>query len=741
MAHEDLLGGVAVTPPNGMYDAVSAGVERADGEEQNPEELAAVKTLWEEYTAAREFEKFWRRQCMRDRKYAAGLNDITWASDANMIGAIVDILVSYLYAKDPKYAARQARRVVAKTPLDQISPLNPAMLGPQLAPPMPGAAPITPGPMMPAPSAGGMAPVPGMPGAVPAPAPNAAQLPSQDALDSEAFADTLELVVNRLWRDAKLKRTARRWVRSALSVGVGWFKALFFTETGQDPQIASQLRDLKDSLESLQGLQKELKYDGFASPEARDQKIFEIQQTIDGMGPKLEKVLRQGLHIDFIPAEQVTVWLDVAATEDYLQAGALAEDIYIPHSQLCTRFPRLSDDEIKAASCYYQRKTSNEDFANMSPDSEGGSEGQYTKSTPDNGSAGYKKSAAYAKVVEVWDRRDGRIKTMVDGVKRWAVEPYNPPQATTRFYSYFRLAFYEVDGQRHPQSLSWRLHKLQDEYSAARSNQRLTRERSVPGVIFNEGELDKDQVRKLTDSVHQEYVGLKPTDPGVPMDKLLFNKTVGAYDPRIFDTTPIVADMAKVSGVQEPQQGAANPEITATQAQIEQSGFRSRTGTDRDSEEEVLNDFAQYCTECSIQALRPDYVNRIAGPAAFWPVGMDVQDILTLVEVDIEAGSTGKPGGDASREAWATLMPQIKETMLAVRQFDVTDPPLAEALRNFLRETIRRLDDRINIDQFIPPASVPPLMPQMPAAPEAAPGAGTPKKASGGPPPGAPMMP
>jgi hypothetical protein len=195
--------------------------------------------------------------------------------------------------------------------------------------------------------------------------------------------------------------------------------------------------------------------------------------------------------------------------------------------------------------------------------------------------------------------------------------------------------------------------------------------------------------------------------------------------------------MAKVSGVQEPQQGAANPEITATQAQIEQGGFKSRTSSDRDSLEEVIKDLGQYSAECSIQAITPETAQRMAGPAAFWPHGMDVQDILALVEVDIEAGSTGKPNADASREAWATLMPQIKETMLAVRQFDLTDPALAEALRNFLRETIRRLDDRLNIDQFIPPATSPP--PLAPPLPTDGTGAGTPKKATGTP-PGPPLM-
>lgn len=741
---DPLLNGLPNGMDPGMFQAVSDGVDKPEDDESSQKEMSAVKSLWEDYSTAREFSKQVRRQYIKDRKYAAGLAELNWASDANIIGAIIDILVSYLYAKDPRFGARPARRVAPLTPLAQVSPMNPAVLGSQLAPPMPGAMPGLPGAPSPvgAEQPVGM-PVPGVPGAVPGMPPIPAPTPppqSQDTLDSEDFAETLELVANRLWKDAKLKKTARRWLRSALSVGVGWFKALMFTDKGPDPQIAGQLRDLKSSLEEVQALQKKLAYDGFGSPEERDAKASELEQTIAGMGPKLEKVLRQGLHLDFVPAEQMTVWLDVATTEDYLQSSALAEDIYVPRAQLCKRFTRLTDDEIKAATAYHQRKTTNKEVADLSEDGEQGTEGVYTKGTSDIGS-GVKRAMDYCKIVEVWDRNEGRIKTMVDGIKRWAVEPYSPPQVTTRFYAYFRLALYECDGLRDPQSLSWRLYKLQDEYSACRSNQRLTRERSVPGIIFNEGMLGKEQVNKLKDSTHQEYTGLNPTDPNARMDQLLVQKEVGQYDPRIFDTTPIVADMAKVSGVQEPQQGAGNPEITATQSQIEQNGFRSRTGTDRDTLEEVLNDLALYTAECAINpdtGVTAETAARIAGPAAFWPVGMDIQDVLALVEVDIEAGSTGKPGGDASREAWATLLPQIKETQISIRQFDVTDPPLAEAMRNTLKETIRRLDDRINVDQFIPPANVPPLLPPMPPAGPVK--TGTPEKASGAP-PGPPMMP
>jgi hypothetical protein len=38
------------------------------------------------------------------------------------------------------------------------------------------------------------------------------------------FCETLEIVVSRSWLTARLKHQAIRWVRSALTVGIGWLK-------------------------------------------------------------------------------------------------------------------------------------------------------------------------------------------------------------------------------------------------------------------------------------------------------------------------------------------------------------------------------------------------------------------------------------------------------------------------------------------------------------------------------------
>src|SRR5690606_28653955 len=99
------------------------------------------------------------------------------------------------------------------------------------------------------------------------------------------------------------------------------------------------------------------------------------------------------------------------------------------------------------------------------------------------------------------------------------------------------------------------------------------------------------------------------------------------------DRRRIVDDMEKISGVQEALQSSSTPRKTATQADIEQSGFAARTSADRDTVEMVLDEIAQYTAEVALQAIPLEEAQRIAGPNAFWPHGMDIEDLLTMVEI------------------------------------------------------------------------------------------------------------
>lgn len=685
----------AISDPDAGLAGVVEDASQIDGEKSEAEkdaerrEEASVKKAVEEYDQARAFDKYSRRRYAIDRRYAAGTADERWVVNTNLIGSFIDILTSFLYARNPDVSVKKA---------PQVNDSGTAGL--------------------------------------------------------EEFARTVEIVVSKLWKQGRLKDSARRMVRSALSTGVGWLKVVLICDGTNIPQMEADLNDARDNIARLQALQAELQgaaansdtlvaedgtpltpptveYDGCElSPDEVDAKTTEAQELMESLSHKIEVAVRKYLAIDFVSSECMQVSLDVRYMSDYRNANWVSNDIYRTKDEVKSMFPRLSEKDIETAKLYHQKRHSS--TTSIDPNSIFNFDsGNVTDADADQFTAGNTSTngeadgPAFVKVVERWDHRTNHIYTWIDGIKRWAVEPYQPDYPAARFYPYFMVSFYEVDGERHPQSLAWRLHKLQDEYAASRSSFRLMRQRAAPGILFNRTGLSDDDVKKITDGTEQEYIGLAPTDPTTPIQNLFAEKPVSKIDPRMYDNTAILADMEKVAGVQEALQSSSSPEKTATEAEIQQTGFASRTTADRDCLEEVLSEMATYTAQLAIGGIPTKDVQRMAGPAAMWPEGMALDDLLTMVELEITAGTTGKPKSMGDREAWGVLLPQIKECILQMQQAIMTgNIPLANALKELLRETMLRMGDDTDIDRFIP---------AIPEAPAIDPATGLPL-----PPPGAP---
>lgn len=670
----------------GAVAAVNQGVSTADGasDEQDETEKDIVKKVIDEYSTARKFDEGARRQYNQARRYASGGAVKNWASTANIIGAHIDILTSYTYAKDPDVSVRPSEQ------------------------------------------AGGF--------------------PSEDQAD---FAETLQIVIPRLWKDGKLKARARRGVRSVLSVGPGWLKVVMFEDGPADAQMEKDLKSCRDNIERIDQLQIELQEDQ-TDEDARTAKLAELQEQETGLQGKVESATRRGLAIDFVRAEDMQVSLDVTCLSDYVDAGWVSNDLYIRKDMCRTRFPRITADDLKQAAIYYQTQTAptardgqeggvwNEPTFDNTTDT-----GAFTKANADgtarqgaNVLAEGGENVEFVKVVEQWCRNESVIKTFVDGIKKWAREPYAPPQASTRFYPYFLIEFYPVDGERHPQSLTERELKLQDEYSSRRSNGRLARERSIPKTIFNKGLLSPEDAKAIQNGQNMEMIGVQISDPLADVGKIVSVLAAPGIDGALYDTSDVQRDMEVISGVGEAQQQTPRPGVTATAVDAGQAGFASRTDADRDMLEEMLNDLALYTAQVAIQALTPEDVARIAGPLAFWPADMDVEDVLAMLTVEIVAGTTGKPKARQDKETWATLLPIVREFITIIPGMEATGDPVliqqAKGFRNLLRETLKRMDDRMSIDAILPPMMKPKLL-QTPAGPGNPAGEPTPSPMTGEP--------
>jgi hypothetical protein len=648
-----MTSGATGTPSNGMTAGVLTDPRQADGiqsandvqdrpsKEDEQQERGLVEKKFKEYDKAREFDANFRKQVAIDRRYAAGTSDLSWAVTTNLIGAFIDILVALLYARNPDVSVRKATRV------DE----------------------------------------------------------SNTRIPMETFARTLEIVISKLWLKGNLKKAARKVVRSVLSNGEGWLKCTMRSDKKPQPEIERALNDAQETLERIQAQQKLLEDPDGKDPETLEAERAEKEALIKELKEKVEVAVLKMLAIDFVPTQNIQVSTDVMAIEDYLDADWIGNEIYVLKDDALSRFPRLSTEDIKQAKNYYQtapREKTTRDIDNVLPQGMLTAESAQAFTTTTSEA----ESPAFVRVIEIWDRTDKQIRTMIDGVKKWAKEPYSPPYPTERFYPYFYTAFFEVDGERHAQSLSWRLYKLQDEFSSCRSNFRLTRERGIPNILFNATAIDDAEARKIADGKIQEFIAVKPSDPGMSLNDIFIAKPVASIDMRLYDPTLILNDMEKISGVQEAlqagQEAVGNP-ITATEANIQQSGTQARTTSNRDYLEGMLTELAEYVAQQALQCLTGQDAQKYAGDKAFWPHGMDIEDLFQLIEIDIEAGSTGKPRQATELQAWGTLLPLIQKTIQMIEQALATgNMALANANIELIKETMLRLGDESDPERFIP---------------------------------------
>lgn len=643
-ASNGVTGGVAgiQDDPRQATEGKDDGTDQEEPETKEDEEaeLLLVEKFWKEYDDARKFDENFRKQIAIDRRYAAGTSDLAWAVTTNLIGAFIDILVALLYARNPDVSVRKAP-----------------------------------------------------------------QVDESNTYQQQVFARTLEIVISSVWKKGNLKKAARKAVRSVLSNGEGWFKCTMVSEKKPSPEIETALNDAQETHARIVAQQKLLEDPQNQDPETLEVEKAEKAELIESLQEKLELAVNKMFVIDYVETENIQVSTDINCVENYTDADWIGNELYLTKDDALARFDRLTTEDIKSAKVYYQRapkELTTRDIDNVLPQGMLTAESAQAFTT----SVSSQESPAFVRVVEIWDRRDKQIRTIIDGVKKWAKEPYPPPYPTSRFYPYFYFAFYEVDGQRHPQSLSWRLYKLQDEYSSSRSNFRLTRERSIPGVLFNATMLDEVEAKKLTESKSQEYTALRPSDPSTPLANLFAPKPVQAIDMRLYDPTLILNDMERISGVQEALSAAinspGNPK-TATEANIQQSGTQARTTSDRDNLESCLTEMADYTAEQALQCLDTRDVQRMAGPKAFWPTGMDIEDLFTLVEVTIEAGTTGKPRQATDMQSWSTILPLIQKSLQDIEQaFAQGNTPMANALIELVKETMLRLGDESDVERFIP---------------------------------------
>lgn len=746
------------------------------------EELDCAKKWLRRVAEAEEFDKPAREQYARDRRFARSAKGAFEVS-VPVAASNIDVLSSFLYAKDPDVSVSpapgttpppmsslldMAREKIDSDPMAQQQIQQAAAMAGQEAQQKALAAGV--GAALagqPPPGAlAGQAP-PAKPGQAmppePPPSPqDAAQQAAQDTRTQMAqqqanalmephkqragmakqFAQTLGVVLPQLWVQAELKREAKKCTRSHMTVGIGWLKATWQERAGTDPIAQNQLNDLTDNLARIEAQRKEIADGNVADLDA---KKAELEIAIQGAQAKVEVMVARGLVIDFIAAEDIQIAKGVATLEGYLQSPWIAHRTLIEYDEARAMFPNIPEERLKKATKWRRKKTTsakdrNNDIgpaANVSADEAD----QYESGTWSGGDG---ETDYSLRVREIWDKTSNSVITVIDGMEGYAKPPYSPNPGTTRFYPFFQVAPLQVDGERHPQSFIQRTESLLMEMSRIPSAKRKHRIRAIPKSIFDSTQLEPEQIKKIEAGETAELVGVKPAVPGTAVATMISSIAYPPIDPALYDMQDVQAMLDGAWGTSEALRSQIQVAKTATEADIEDKGSDARTAFLKDAQDMMLDDLAKYTAQIAIQKLTPDDVKRMAGPFAFWPEGLTVEDLNSLVTVKIKAGSSGKPKTGADRASWGVLAPMLQNLIMQIGQMRGSSPEdVADCLEELAAESARRLGDTIDVDEFMPqaPNMGPPLQPlgapMGPPGMPGAPGMDEPELA-GGLPPGAP---
>lgn len=495
------------------------------------------------------------------------------------------------------------------------------------------------------------------------------------------FCDAAEAVLTEeLVERAKLKRRAKRLLTSAYTTAVGWWKLCWVEDRRTDPLVQNQLKDTQDNLARLQLLRE-----GLDNPQARtdtDLQLAQLQQALAGLQQQAEVVVSRGLALDFVLSEDILVLDDsVRELQDYERAGAIAHRVWMTRAQYKARF---------GYDCAKGRG-----YAEQS----GGELQAQAASSQDRGSE-------LLCCWEVWDQDSNRVLHVCDGEEGFCCEPFTPDWTGQRWYPFFLLAFNETDGALYPLSDIELTEKLVAEYNESRNDFARDRKYSLPlNIIRKGGSLTDADVKRITnreggDTIMVEGVG------GQPISNDVWSGQLAQIRPENYDTSAARQDMEMLIGGGDAARGSVLKAKTATEAEILSQGLRGRSAERTDTMEDLLSEVGKYALQVCLRKLTPQEVARIAGEqaAASWPT-LSTDEIFELVSVSVRGGSTGKPDRLQEQDRWTKLMPVIEKTAQQVAELRMKGQgQLAEALVQLLRETLRRFDERVDIEQFLPPA-------------------------------------
>lgn len=465
----------------------------------------------------------------------------------------------------------------------------------------------------------------------------------------------------------EFKTQAKQLVRRVCVCGVGYIR-VDFERTLAEGLTQSQTRSsVLDRVRQLQGLTKSMEKDGLGEESAEYDELQQLMLSTSMAEDEYDSVrLRERVVFDFPPATSIIPDENCRALKGFIGAKWICEEFPLPLSFVNAWYE--VDIEAKSLTKSYDK---------LEIRKAGDVTGQ---------------EDPIVCVREVFDLATKTRFVVADGYEDYLETPAPVRPSVANFWPVEALTFNDVESDLDvettpfpPSDVDLVFHS-QKEWNRTREALRRQRRANAPRYMTPEGVLTDDDLEKLADSEDNEVVRLKGIATGVEPSKVLQAFPVAPLDTKLYDTGPLEQDIMFATGLQQANLGNAQPDVTATVGTIAEQSRMTVSASNVDDLDDCLSHVMNIAGQIMLQEFSEGTIRAIVGPGAVWPT-VDKSEYLSEICLQIEAASSGRPNKAIEVANWERLAPILLQ---------VANPTAV------LKETIRRLDDKLDPIEFYP---------------------------------------
>jgi hypothetical protein len=524
------------------------------------------------------------------------------------------------------------------------------------------------------------------------------------------IAKTATLLIQRQWdlQSPSNLVANKQMVTRILTSRVGYKKIMYRRD--MEPNPAQQgVSNLADKIAQLRQMVEAMAAPDFDkdSATAKEAELLLDSMQQDAQSPAQPIVESEGVVIDYPSATSIIIDRRCRSLREFVGAHRIAHEILMSVEECEARF-KISLRDTGAVM--------------YSDDGTSGSKSKDRFKTTD----GEDKQPTKVCVFEVQDKDTGLCYTICDGVKDFLEEPHENEPKVRRFWSIIPTAFNVQEVEFNDPDA--------DVTIFPRSDVRLAMPMQIDVNLAGEG------LREHRTANRPCWVGVKSRFAGTAgqndleklaspraahtvlmLENLNGNEKIADFlqplptqdiKPEMYSPQGAMQAMMQATGVQAADLGQQENNEKATGQQIAAHQKASTDGSNIDDLEFSLTVEAQMIWEMLIQEMPAATVKKLVGNGALWP-DVPAERIAAMNEIylQIEAGSSGRPNQMVDVQNFSIIAPQLGQLMQAE----------GRSLEPLIKEGVRRLGDKLDVDDFLKPAQVPPQPPAPPAPKPAAP--------------------